>query len=153
MGSVPEDVILRRIRPEDAEVIRRILGTITKVPSKVDFARIIGEQVKRGEDASYVAEVSGRVVGYMISYIVYGGYGLEKSAWIALLGVDPKYMGQGVGKRMAEQIFEVYQEKGISQIYTSVRWDSVDLLSFFKTLGFERSHFINLKKMLDSETA
>jgi ribosomal protein S18 acetylase RimI-like enzyme len=63
--------------------------------------------------------------------------------------VDPKFMGQGIGKKLAEEIFRVYQEKGIQDIFTSVRWDSADLLSFFKTLGFDRSDFINLKKQLD----
>jgi hypothetical protein len=29
-----------------------------------------------------------------------------------------------------------------------VRWDSTDMLSFFKTLGFDRSNFINLRKVL-----
>ena len=71
----------------------------------------------------------------MISYIVFGGFGLEKGAWIATLGVDPKYMGRGIGKELAEEILAVYREMGINDIYTSVRWDSVDLLSFFKTLA------------------
>jgi ribosomal protein S18 acetylase RimI-like enzyme len=93
--------------------------------------------------------ISGKVVGYMISYIVFGGFGLEKGAWISTLGVDPKFMGRGIGKKLAEEILAVYREKGINDIYTSVRWDSVDLLSFFKTLGFDRSNFINLRKELD----
>jgi ribosomal protein S18 acetylase RimI-like enzyme len=59
-------------------------------------------------------------------------------------------MGQGIGKRLAEEIVRIYREKGVEDIYTSVRWDSVDLLSFFKTLGFDRSSFINLKKRLNS---
>ncbi len=84
----------------------------------------------------------------MISYIVYGGYGLEKSAWIATLGVDPKWMGRGIGKRLAQEILAFYERKGIRFIFTSVMWDSVDLLSFFKTLGFDRSSFINLRKEL-----
>ena len=96
-----------------------------------------------------MAVIDGKVVGYMISYIIFGGFGLEKSAWIATLGVDPKFMGQGIGKKLAEEIQAVYQEKGINDIYTSVRWDSVDLLSFFKTLGFDRSNFINLRKVLN----
>jgi hypothetical protein len=33
--------------------------------------------------------------------------------------------------------------------FASVRWDSVDFLSFFKTLDFDRSNFINLRKELD----
>ena len=143
-------MLIRRINAEDTDDISRILGVITKDSSKVDFRRIIGEQLRRAEDASFVAEVEGKVVGYMISYIVYGGYGLEKSAWIAMLGVDPRFMGQGVGKRLAEEILRVYQEQGIRNVFTTVRWDSVDLLSFFKTLGFDRSSFINLRKKLES---
>ena len=59
-------------------------------------------------------------------------------------------MGQDIGRRLAEEIFQVYVGMGIRYIFTSVRWDSVDLLSFFKTLGFDRSNFINLRKELES---
>ena len=55
-------------------------------------------------------------------------------------------MGQGLGKRLAEEIFDFYRRVGIKDIHTSVRWDSTDILSFFKTLGFDRSNFINLRK-------
>lgn len=140
---------IRTIRIEDAEEISRIQAAITKETQDIDFKRIIQEQLRRDEDASFVAEIDGKVAGYMISYIVYGGYGLEKSAWIATLGVHPRYMGQGIGKRLAEEIFEVYNKKGIKNVLTSVRWDSTDLLSFFKTLGFDRSEFINLRKEID----
>ena len=91
----------------------------------------------------------GKIVGFMISYILLGGFGIEKSAWIAMFGVDPKFMGQGIGESLAKKIFEFSREKGIKDIYTSVRWDSPDLLSFFKTLGFDRSNFINLRKLLE----
>jgi ribosomal protein S18 acetylase RimI-like enzyme len=149
MGNPLDGLVIRRIRIEDAEAIGRIQAVITKQAQEIDFKRIIQEQLRKGEDTSFVAEVDGRVAGYMISYIVYGGYGLEKSAWIATLGVDPRHMGQGIGKRLAEAIFEVYRKKGIKNVLTSVRWDSSDLLSFFKTLGFDRSEFINLRKEMD----
>ncbi|MBW1780006.1 MAG: GNAT family N-acetyltransferase [Deltaproteobacteria bacterium] len=150
MDGLVENVEIRRIRAEDASDISRIQSAITQSPPTIDFRHIIEEQVRKGEDASFVAVIKGKVVGYMISYIVFGGFGLEKGAWISTLGVDPKFMGQGIGKRLAEEILSVYREKGINDIYTSVRWDSVDLLSFFKTLGFDRSNFINLRKELDS---
>lgn len=149
MNNVLENLLIRRIKVEDANDLTRIQSLITKSGPEIDFRRTINEQIRRKEDASFVAEIEGRVVGYMISYILYGGFGLENSAWIATLGVDPKFMGQGIGKRLAEEIFEFYRETGIKNIYTSVRWDSVDLLSFFKTLGFDRSSFINLRKKLD----
>ena len=145
-----ENLQIRKIKAEDASDIGNIQAAITKSPTNIDFRQIIEDQVRKDEDVSFVAVIDGRVVGYMISYIVFGGFGLEKGAWIATLGVDPKFMGQGIGKRLAEEILEVYRKKGINDIYTSVRWDSVDLLSFFKTLGFDRSNFINLRKELDS---
>ncbi len=145
-----ENIIIRKIELRDAKDIISIEAAITQSTSSIDFEQIIKEQVGKNESASFVAEMDGRVVGYMISYLLYGGFGLEKSAWIAVLGVAPKYMGQGIGKRLAEEIFSVYKKKGVKNIFTSVRWDSVDLLSFFKTLGFDRSHFINLQKEQES---
>lgn len=150
MNNLSQKLVIRRIRPEDADEISRIDAIITKSPDRTDFRQIIEEQLRKDEDASFVAEIDGRVMGYMISYTIYAGFGLEKSAWIATLGVAPKFMGQGIGKRLAEEILQVYRERGIRNIFTSVRWDSVDLLSFFKTLGFDRSSFINLRKVLPS---
>ncbi|HDZ23536.1 MAG TPA: GNAT family N-acetyltransferase [Desulfobacteraceae bacterium] len=143
-----EGLVVRRATLEDANDISRIQGVITKSTEPIEFGRILREHDCNGEDASFVAEKDGKVVGFMISYIVLSGFGVEKSAWIASLGVDPKYMGQGIGKALAQEIFNVYKEKGIRNIFTSVRWDSADLLSFFKTLGFDRSDFINLRKQL-----
>ena len=149
MDELLKNLQIRKIKAEDASDIGSIQAAITKSPTNIDFRQIIEEQVRKDEDVSFVAEIDGKVVGYMISYIVFGGFGLEKGAWIATLGVEPKFMGRGIGKRLAEEILTVYREKGINDIYTSVRWDSVDLLSFFKTLGFDRSNFINLRKELD----
>lgn len=144
-----DNVKVRKIRLEDAPELKRINSAIVNSPSAIDFQQIIEEQrQKNEEETSLIAELEGQVIGYMISYIIYGGFGLEKSAWIATLGVDPKFMGQGIGKRLAKEIFRIYESKGVSYIYTSVIWDSIDLLSFFKTLGFDRSDFINLRRPL-----
>ena len=149
MDNLPANFLIRRIKIEDADDIGRIQASITKSPAKIDFRQIIEEQVQSDKDASFVAEIDGRVVGFMISRIVYGGFGLEKGAWIVTLGVDPQFMGRDIGKKLAEEIFTVYRDRGIKHVFTSVRWDSVDLLSFFKTLDFNRSEFINLRKELD----
>ena len=141
-------ITVRRLRKEDAGAVARIDAAITKAPSRLDFERIVSEEVKREKDASFVAVVNRKVVAFMISYITSGNFGADQCAWIAMFGVDPKHMGQGIGSRLAQEIFEYYKEKGIYKIYTSVRWDSTDIVSFFKTLGFERSEFINLVKIL-----
>lgn len=143
------DILIRELRAEDAKDISNIYAAITQTPVRDDFIRIISEQVNRKEDASFVAELDGKVVGYMISIVISGGFGIKESTWISNMGVNPSFMGQGIGETMANRIFEFSREKGIIDIYTSVRWDSPDLLSFFKTLGFDRSNFINLRKILE----
>ena len=140
---------IRRLKVEDAETITQIYAAITRRPVEPDFKSVVAEHARSEAQACFVAEHQGKVVGFMISYILTAGFGEAKSAWIATLGVDPNYMGQGIGASLAEKIFKIYQAAGIDNVYTTVRWDSTDLLSFFKTLGFDRSRFINLRKVID----
>ena len=144
-----KNIIIRRLKEDDAEDISRILKSITKDPGTLDYKSVIKEEVKKKDGISFVAEVEGKVIGYMITYVLYGGFGLEKNAWIRLFGVDPKYMGEGIGKKMAGEVFKAFEKINVTHIFTSVKWDSTDLLSFFKSLGFDRSKFINLVKILD----
>lgn len=137
------DVVIRSYRPEDAEAIKRIRNVIENIP--------LEQEINKIEEAYFVAEHEGEVIGYMHSYISSGGFGMEKSAWISMIGVEPDYMGEGIGKRLAEQALIYYKAQNIRNVYASVSWDSTDILSFFKTLGFDRSDYVNLKKSLENE--
>jgi len=144
-----EKLIIRRLGKQDLTDISKILKALTEKRGTIDYQRAVEEEVKNRDRVSFVAELDSKVVGFLITYILYGGFGLEKSAWIGLFGVDPKYMGQGIGKRMAQEVFKEFKKMDVQNIYSSVKWDSTDLLSFFKSLGFDRSNFINLEKALD----
>ena len=143
-----EKIKIRKLRKEDAAAISQIYAAITLNTADPDFKRVVEEHARREDEACFVAERGGKVVGFMISYILTAGFGMAKSAWIATLGVDPNFMGQGIGASLAEEIFTYYKAQGIENVYTSVRWDSTDMLSFFKTRGFDRSNFINLRKTI-----
>ena len=143
-----ENIQIRRLIKEDVDQISRIYADITMNDVDPDFKRVVEDHARSDDEACFVAESDGKVVGFMISYIITAGFGMAKSAWIATLGVDPNCMGEGIGASLAEEIFAYYRERGIENVYTSVRWDSADMLSFFKTLGFDRSNFINLRKTI-----
>ena len=147
--SFVDKVQIRKLVKEDAHEISRIYAAITRKEVDSDFKRVVEEHALRDDQACFVAEHEDKVVGFMISYILTAGFGITKSAWIATLGVDPNFMGMGIGASLAEEIFKYYKTQGIENVYTSVRWDSTDLLSFFKTLGFDRSNFINLRKVIE----
>lgn len=142
-----ENLNIRRLRVEDAGAVAEIYTAIAQAPEEKSFERVITDEILRYEDAvAFVAELADQVVGYIITYSPSVGFGMSRSAWIALLGVKPDYMGQGIGKQMAEAVFRFYADRGIHNVYTTVRWHQTDLLSFFRTLGFDQSDFINLKR-------
>ena len=143
-----KNVQIRRLQQEDAREISRIYAAITRKPVSADFKRVVEDHARRDDGACFVAEIDGRGVGFMISYILTAGFGMAKSGWIATLGVSPGYMGQGIGAGLAEEIFAFYRSQGIENVYTSVRRASPHMFPFFKPLGFDRSTFMNLRKVL-----
>ena len=144
-----QNLIIRNLKVGDSKDISRIQESITKEKDTIDYHKIVQEEVKKDNSVNVVAELDGRVVGFIITYLLHGGFGLERSAWIGLFGVEPKYMGSGIGKRMAKKVFDELKRMNIENVFTSVKWDSFDILSFFKSLGFDRCQFINLKKLID----
>ena len=144
-----QNLIIRNLKVGDSEDISRIQESITKEKDTIDYHKIVQEEVKKDNSVNVVAELDGRVVGFIITYLLHGGFGLEQSAWIGLFGVEPKYMGSGIGKRMAKKVFDELTRMNIKNVFTSVKWDSFDILSFFKSLGFGRCQFINLNKLID----
>ncbi|GLI35068.1 hypothetical protein DAMNIGENAA_25010 [Desulforhabdus amnigena] len=150
MDFMERKICIRRLKEEDSDAISEIYSLITKKAVNADFKKLVQEHAQENEhEAPFVAELDGRVIGFMISYIVTLGFGAEKSAYIATMGIHPRFMGEGVGAGIAREVLSFYKALGITRVCTSVRWDSTDILSFFKTMGFERSSFINLKKDLD----
>ena len=143
------EIQIRKLRKGDGKAVMNIIKSIAKRSITIDYEKIINEESGRRDNGSFVAIADDVVVGFVISYVLSGVFGIEKSAWIAMIGIDPRYMDQGIGKRLADEIFSFYKLKGILNIFTSVRWDSPDMLSYFKTIGFDRSSYINLIKTLD----
>ncbi len=150
MDFAEKEITIRNLRAEDTDEICEIYYLVTNQRVNPDFRKMVlnsAQELERG--AHFVAEFGGKVVGFMISYMLPFGFGAEKCAYIATMGVHPQFMGQRLGAGMTKKIFEFYKSRGISMVYTSVRWDSTDLLSFCKTMGFGRSDYINLKRDLE----
>lgn len=101
--------------------------------------------IKKSPKTCIVAEKDNKVTGFVIGCIKEWGFGVERSGWIEMIEVDPKLMGKGIGKTLGEALIKYFRNEGIKEVYTSVKWDSGDLISFFKSIGFDKSSFINLE--------
>ena len=126
-------------------VIREGLGQSTKYAIENLFKTFINKSPK----TCIVAEKDGKVVGFIIGFTKEWGFGVEKSGWIEMIEVDPKIMGEGIGKMLGEALIKQFKEEKITEVYTSIKWDSSDLIAFFKSIGFDKSSFINLEYKSD----
>ncbi len=141
---------LRKLTAKDIPQIIAIHGAITKKKAHRKWAQqMVKDHLRKEEGVGFVAEKEGQVVGFIIGEIKGEGFGLEKSGWLEVVMVHPRHMGTGIGYAMARKLFDDFRKRGIRDVHTSVLWDAVDMLSFFKSLGFDRSTFINLIKHVD----
>ena len=140
---------IRKLTARDLPQVVAIQGIITRQEVTAKKIAILKEHIKKEGNISVVAIANKRVVGFVISELMTNSFGLDQGGWIKNVGVLPQYMGKGVGQALANELFDAYRRKGINEIFTASRWDWGDLLSFFKSLGFDRSNFINLYKKLD----
>ena len=146
MGSELE---IRQLNEEELEMVVRIQEAITQKPVSQEWRNLLKLNFSKPEGIDLVAVRDGEVVGYMHAQVRRGDFGLEKSGWIEMFGVAPKVMGEGVGRALADASMKELEKRGIKDIYTAVRWDSGDILAFFKKIGFNLSDFINLKIHLE----
>ncbi|MBI4800205.1 MAG: GNAT family N-acetyltransferase [Desulfarculus sp.] len=136
---------LRRLTSEDMEQVIAIQQSITRQPVSPNWRKMLAQHVSDPCQAGLVAEIDDKVIGFILGEIKVGGFGSELTGWLEMVGVSPEHMGAGVGRALAQGLFEYFTKQGVTEVLTAVRWDSGDMLAFFKNLGFDRSPFINLR--------
>jgi ribosomal protein S18 acetylase RimI-like enzyme len=105
---------------------------------------------KSNLQVSLVAELDERVVGFLMSSVVYGEFGVvEPAATIDAIGVDPEYRGRHVARALMRQLRLNLSALRIATVRTEVSWDDFELLAFFKHEGFAPSGRLCLEMPLD----
>jgi predicted N-acetyltransferase YhbS len=95
---------------------------------------------------SLVAEVGGKVIGFILGSASGWEYGIpENVAWIDTLGVIKEFQKKGVGRLLFKEMFNMFKKVGVDTIYVFVNWKDWGLLKFFDKMGFVRGDMINLE--------
>jgi len=137
---------IRTMLPSDLD---RIIDIDIKVLGKPrpDYWKKQLELVeKRSQVSSLVAELDGKVIGFIIGYPSMWEYGVpEKIGWIDTIGVDPDYQRTGVAKMLFKEMANSLKKVGVVTIYTVVTRRDWVLLKFFNSMGFQKGDMINLE--------
>jgi ribosomal protein S18 acetylase RimI-like enzyme len=142
MTDTTSDVSIRPLDELDISAIVRIDEKILGAYRPEVWERRIGYYLRRDPETSVVAELEGRVVGFMLGEVRSGEFGLEEpTGWVEVLGVDPDCRGRNVGRQMGETILQRFRERGAHSVRTLVDEENEELRGFFGSIGFEPSSF------------
>jgi len=133
------------MRPGDIDAVVEIQKTLVRRSATRRWRNALKNYIGKDPKACLVATAKGKPIGFIIGDIKTWGFGMRQSGWIEIIGIHPKHMGTGVGRDLGKRLLRYFRTKEVDGIYTAVRWDSGDLLSFFKSIGFEHSGFLNLE--------
>ena len=101
---------------------------------------------KRSQVSFLVAELDGKVIGFIIGYASRWEYGVpEKIGWIDTIGVDPDYQRKGIAKMLFTEMTNNLKKVGVDTIYTFVTRRDWRLLKFFNSMGFQKGDMVNLE--------
>jgi predicted N-acetyltransferase YhbS len=96
----------------------------------------------RSPMASLVAELKGKVVGFILGDASGWEYGVPDTVgWIDIIGVHPTYQRKGIARILFKEMVANLKKVGVNTIYTFVNWNEYDRLHFFDNMGFKKSNF------------
>lgn len=101
---------------------------------------------KQPQFSSLVAEMNGKVIGFIIGGASRWEYGVpENIGWVDTIGVDPDYQRKGVAKMLFKKMTHELKKMGVDTITTFVNRRDPLLLEFFNSLGFQKGDMVNLE--------
>ncbi len=141
-----ENVNIRTLKIGDLGAIIEIDEKVLGENRKNYWERKLELMNHQSTQVSLVAELEGRVVGFILGDISGWEFGVpETIGWIDTIGVDPVYQKRGLATALAHELIKNLKAFGVKTIYTLVSWNDWDLLQFFHAMGFTRGDLINLE--------
>ena len=139
---------IRNLRQSDLPFIVSIEERLTGV-ARANYweKRIEMSEAIRPHWASLVAEINDRVVGFVFGRAAELEFGLPGTvAWIEIIGVDPAFRSQGIGRALLEQFTTSAEDHDIKTIFTLVGPEAADMKEFFGRLGFAQGKMLHFQK-------
>jgi ribosomal protein S18 acetylase RimI-like enzyme len=142
---------IRRMVDEDIPKVRVIDRSL------IGQQRAISWQVEADVEAevyrpalSFVAELNGVTVGFLLGDIRGVKYGKDMKGWIDMIGVHPGYQHLGVGKKLVETFCGVCEQNKVD-VQVLLREDDEQLKKFFSMLDFRKGNMVNFVKECRTE--
>jgi len=94
---------------------------------------------------SFVAEIEGEVVGFVLGDIRGAEYGTDVGGWIDMMGVSPRHQSKGIGRMLVEAFCQECQRQGV-KVRVVVVGNDKRLVGFWRSVGFLKGNLVSYEK-------
>lgn len=154
--AVAKELSVRAIRSGDVEAIVQIDAQISGEKKAGFWRGMLGAYLSDGSekapgatdlapDLCQVAELQGRVVGFMVGDIQSYQFGIPRCGRIVTIGVHPDFRRLDIGTRLIHAMFDVFAKFRVPVIQCLVRPQD-PLHTFFRANGFEATEFFAMER-------
>jgi len=145
-------IIVRPLEPSDLPAVVAIDERLTGQARKEYWSTRFDIAALRPPWMSTVAEVGGRVAGFLFGWVGESEFGIPgRIGWIDLVGVDPACRGRGVASALLDRFVECGRElRAIQKVATLIDLGQEDVREFFVGRGFRHGPMVQLERTLDA---
>jgi GNAT superfamily N-acetyltransferase len=140
------------VEPSDLDAVVAIDERLTGQTRKDYWRTRFDVAALRPPWMSSIAELDGRVVGFLFGWVGESEFGIAgPTGWVDLIGVDPAYRGRGVGGALLDRFVAGGRElRAIGKVATLIDLDQADVREFFVRRGFHHGPMVQLERTVRS---
>ena len=146
-----EQTIIRNALQADLDTVLELDFDSVSEEKPAYWRDIFSRYVAAEQDGRFflVAEVSGKVIGFIVGEVRAWEFGSPPCGWVFALGVAPKTREAGVGQLMLKEMCLRLKKAGVTTLRTMVDREDKLTLSFFRSQGLRTGRYIELEKPID----
>ena len=146
MRGDESEIKIRRMVDEDIPKVKVIDRSLSGQQRAISWQVEADVEVEVYRPAlSFLAELNGVTVGFLLGDIRGVKYGKDMKGWIDMMGVHPKYQHLSVGRKLVETFCGVCEQNKVD-VQVLLREDDEQMKKFFSMLDFRRGNMVNFVK-------
>lgn len=138
-------VVLRAPRVGDGAQMWRIAKDSTVLDTNSSYAYLLW--CRDFADTSVVAELNGRIVGYVIGFIRPQA---PDTVFVWQVAVDPAQQGRGTGAELLHALLNNVATQGVSALETTISPDNAASIALFTSVARRRDARITKRPLFDA---
>ncbi|MHA2366054.1 MAG: GNAT family N-acetyltransferase [Candidatus Hodarchaeales archaeon] len=136
---------IKTLTLEDLALMIDLDYEITGENHKTFFETYIG----MFDELTFGAFEDGKLLGFLLASIRQIAFGQpEKIAYLEMIEVGPSEQRKGIGFTLMREFEKRLKKMEIKRVITIVNWKETNLLSYFKSQGFQMGEMVQIEKVI-----